>query len=53
MVQNPLFVNSFENGRGFMSQLIPYKILETILCKNFAKKINFLGSFGSQFSSKV
>ena len=53
MVQNYLLVDSFENEKGLLSKLIPYKILETILCKNFTKKIVFLGSFCSPFSSKV
>ena len=52
-VQNRLFVDSFENARGFLSELIPYKILETILCQNFAKKIDFMGSFSSLFSVEV
>ena len=41
MVPNHLLVDSFENAIGFRSDLIPYKILETILCQNFAKKIVF------------
>ena len=53
MVQYPLLVDSFENAIGFRSDLIPYKILETILCQNFAKKIDFLGNFGLPFSCKV
>ena len=53
MVQYPLLVDSFENAKGFRSDLIPYKVLETILCQNFAKKIDFLGNFGSPFSCKV
>ena len=53
MVQYRLLVDSFENAKGFRSDLIPYKVLETILCQNYAKKIDFLGHFGSPFSSKV
>ena len=54
MVQYPLLVDSFENAKGFRSDLIPYKVLETILCQNFAKKkIDFLGNFGSPFSCEV
>ena len=53
MAQYPLLANSFENAKGFRSDLIPYKVLETILCQNFAKKIDFLGNFDSPFSCKV
>ena len=41
MVQYPFLVDSFENAKGFRSHLIPYKVLETILCQNFAKKLDF------------
>ena len=41
MVQYSFLVDSFENEKGFRSDLIPYKALETILCQNFAKKIDF------------
>ena len=53
MVQYPLLVHSFENAKGFQSELVPYKVLETILRQNFAKKIDFLGSFGSPFSCMI
>ena len=53
MVQYPLLVDSFENAIGFRSDLIPYKVLETILCQNFANKMDFLWHFGSPFSCKV
>ena len=53
MMQYPLLVDSFEKAKGFRSELIPYKVLETILCQNFAKKIDFLGSFGSPFSYMI
>ena len=53
MVQNHSLGDSFENGKGFLSKLIPDKILETVLCRNFAKKRLFWGDFGSPFSSKI
>ena len=53
MMQYPLLVDSFENAKGFRSDLIPYKVLETILSQNFAKKFDFLGYFGSAFFCKV
>ena len=53
MVQNHSLGNSFENGKGFLSKLIPDKILETILGRNFAKNLTFLGNFGSQIPNKV
>ena len=45
MVQNPLLVNSLENEKGFLSIIIPNKVLEAVLCPNFAKKNVFLGEF--------
>ena len=53
MVQNHSLGDSFENGKGFLSKLIPDKILETVLCRNFAKNRLFWGDFGSPFSSKI
>ena len=53
MVQNHLLDNSFENGKGFLCKLIPNKILETVLCRNFAKNRLFLVDFGSPFSIKI
>ena len=53
MVQNHLLGDSFENGKGFLSVLIPDKILETVLCRNFAKNRIFWGDFGSPFSNKI
>ena len=53
MMQYPLLVDSFENAIGFQSDLIPYKVLETILCQNLANKMDFLGHFGLTFSCKV
>ena len=53
MVQSNLLVDSFENAKGLLSEIIPYKILETILCQNFGNRIVFLGLFCSSFSSKV
>ena len=47
MVQYPLLVDSFENAKGFRSDLIPYKFLETVLCQNFAKKFIFFVNSGS------
>ena len=35
MVQNHLLGNCFENGKGFLSKLIPDQNLETVLCRNF------------------
>ena len=37
MVQNDLLDDSFENRKGFFSKLILVSILETVLCRNFAK----------------
>ena len=53
MVKNHSLGDSFENRKWFLSKLIPDKILETVLCRNFAKNRLFLGDFGSQFSSKI
>ena len=53
MVQNHSLGDSFENGKGFLSKLIPDKILETVLCRNFAKNRLFLADFGSPFSIKI
>ena len=50
MVQNHLLGDSFENGKGFLSKLIPDKILETVLGRNFTKKTIFSWNFGSQLS---
>ena len=43
MVQNHLLGDSFENGKGFLSILIPDKILETVLWRNFTKNRLFGG----------
>ena len=53
MVQNHSLGDSFENGKGFLSKLIPDKILETVFDQNFAKKTFFGGNFGSQIPNKV
>ena len=53
MVQNHLLGDSFENGKGFLSILIPDKILETVLWRNFTKNRLFWGNFGSPFSNKI
>ena len=53
MVQNRSLGDSFENRKEFLSKLTPDKILETVLCRNFAKNRLFLGDFGSPFSSKI
>ena len=45
MVQNHSLGDLFENGKEFLSKLIPDKILETVLCRNFAKNRLFLGGF--------
>ena len=53
MVQNPLLVNSLENEKGFLSIIIPNKVLEAVLCPNFAKKTFFWVNFGSQFPIEI
>ena len=53
MVQNHLLGDSVENGKGFLSILIPDKILETVLGRNFTKKTIFSRNFGSQIPNKV
>ena len=53
MAQNPLSINSSQNGKEFLSKLIPDKILETVLGRNFTKKTIFSRNFGSQIPNKV
>ena len=45
MEQSHLLVDSFENAKGLLSEIIPYKILETILCQNFGNRIVFWDFF--------
>ena len=53
IAQNLLWVDSSLNAKGFGSTLNPHKILETVLCLNFAKKSVFSRNFCSQLSIKI
>ena len=50
MVQNHLLDDCFENGKGFLSKLIPDQNLDTVLCRNFVRGfwLNALEHFKTQ-----